>query len=110
MPSRFFRPDASGQVFFRGADQEPEQQRVEQHHRDGFALPAREGEEHGDHQHQRDGHAVRPPRQVGQVAVKDDDGRKEIDEECRQARTHRQPLKNHRDDVQRPCDGADGQR
>ena len=87
-----------------------EQQGVEQHHRDGFALPAREGEEHGDHQHQRDGHAVRPPRQVGQVAVKDDDGRKEIDEECRQARTHRQPLENHRDDVQRPCDGADGQR
>lgn len=98
------------QIAFRHADQEPEQQAVEHHDRDRLAVLARKGEQHRNHQHQRDGHAVGPPRQVGQVAVEDDDRGEEVDEERRETRPRRQILENHRNHVERSGHGAYRQR
>ena len=61
------------QKVFRNGDQEAQQQGIEQHDGRGFALLACEIEHYGQREHQCNGHTVGPPRQIGQVAVKDED-------------------------------------
>ena len=97
----------SGQVTFRDADQKTYQEGV-QKRRYRAALLARTDGGRRNGGHQRDAHAVGPPGEVGQVAVKGDDCGEQVGAECRTATSERRFLGDYRNRYQRSGSGAHG--